>query len=215
MWERFGQPSVKINPPIDFANFPEPADRQFRDPPRCLMQHHVPLVKGVADGVRAFELAQRDAPGMTLALFGQHSKSFRTPHRTLGRVLPSRMRDLYLDHDIFIWPSHIEGYGLPPIEAMACQCAVATTDNGGSEEFATHEQTALVSPPKDPEALAVNVVRLAKDMELRQRLAQNGCDWAHSHLTWDRTCRSFERCLVDDSLWKGPNCDALMQGVAE
>ena len=209
MWERFRQPSVKINPPIDFANFSMPETREFRDPPRCLMQHHVPLVKGVADGVRAFEIAQRQVPGMTLSLFGQHSRQFKTLHRTLGRVLPPRLRDLYLAHDILIWPSHIEGYGLPPIEAMACQCAVATTENGGSEEFAFHEKTALVSPPKDPEALAANIVRLAKDMELRRRLAQTSCDWVRQHITWERACRSFERCIVDDTLWKGPNCDAL------
>lgn len=213
MWERFRQPSVKINPPIDFGNFPRPEAREFRDPPRCLMQHHVPLVKGVADGLRAFEIAERQVPGMTLSLFGRHSKEFKTPHRTLGRVLPTRLRDLYLDHDILIWPSHIEGYGLPPIEAMACQCAVATTDNGGSEEFAFHEKTALVSPPKAPEALAAHIVRLARDMDLRRRLAQTSCDWVRRHITWERACAGFERCFSDDALWSGPNCDALTGGL--
>ncbi|MBI5822215.1 MAG: glycosyltransferase family 4 protein [Verrucomicrobia bacterium] len=209
MWERFHQPSVRISPPIDFASFPTPEGREFRNPPRCLMQHHTPAVKGVADGVLAFELAAREVPGMTLSLFGPHSKEFATPHRTLGPILPARLHEMYREHDIMIWPSHVEGYGLPPIEAMACQCAVATTNNGGSEEFAFHERTALVSAPKDPTALAANIVRLAKDMALRRRLAQAGCDWVRQHLAWERACRSFECCCVDDSLWQGPNCEAL------
>ncbi len=209
LWEKFGQPSVKVNPAIDYTNLPVPVGREFRNPPRCLMQHHTPAVKGVADGVRAFELAAREVPGMTLSLFGPHSKEFRTPHRTLGRILPTKLHKMYRDHDIVIWPSHIEGYGLPPVEAMACQCAVATTNNGGSEEFAFHERTALVSPPRDVESLAANIIRLAKGMELRQRLARTGCEWVRKHITWERTCDVIERCFQDDTLWKGPNSPVL------
>ncbi|MCX7826403.1 MAG: glycosyltransferase family 4 protein, partial [Verrucomicrobiae bacterium] len=201
----------KVNPAIDYANLPLPTERKFRNPPRCLMQYHTPAVKGVGDGIRAFELAAREAPGMTLSLFGPRSKEFTTRHRTLGPILPARLGQLYREHDILIWPSHSEGFGVPPVEAMACQCAVATTDNGGSEEFAFHEKTALVSPPRDPEALAANIVRLAKDIGLRQRLARAGCDWVRRHITWDRTCSGIERCLTDDGLWKGPSSPALPQ----
>lgn len=203
--EKFSQMSVKVNPAIDYGNLPLPERREFRNPPRCLMQHHTPAVKGVADGVRAFELAAREIPGMTLSLFGPHSKEFATPHRTLGRILPTRLGELYGGHDILIWPSHSEGFGVPPVEAMACQCAVVTTDNGGSEEFAFHEKTALVSPPRDVEALARNIVRLAKEVELRRRLAETGCDWVRKHITWERTCEGLERCFADDTLWQEPN----------
>ncbi|MCX6901549.1 MAG: glycosyltransferase family 4 protein [Verrucomicrobia bacterium] len=209
LWEKFAQPSVKVNPAIDYTNLPVPVGREFRNPPRCLMQHHTPAVKGVADGIRAFELAARDVPGMTLSLFGPHSGQFETPHRTLGRILPTQLGGLYREHDILIWPSHSEGFGVPPVEAMACQCAVATTDNGGSEEFAFHEGTALVSPSHDVESLAANIIRLAKDMELRRRLARTGCEWVRKHITWERTCDAVERCFHDDTLWKGPNSPVL------
>lgn len=209
LWEKFAQPSVKVNPAIDYTNLPVPIGREFRNPPRCLMQHHTPPEKGVADGVRAFELAAREIPGMTLSLFGPHSKEFATPHRTLGQILPSKLGKLYGEHDILIWSSHFEGFGVPPVEAMACQCAVATTDNGGSKEFAYHEKTALVSPPRDVESLATNIIRLAKDMGLRQRLARAGCEWVRTHITWKHTCDAIERCFQDPTLWKGPNSPAL------
>ncbi len=167
------------------------------------MQHHILPVKGIADGLRAFELARRTVPGLTLSLFGPHSSAFETPHRRLGQVAPADMGQVYLDHDIFIWPSLREGYGLPPVEAMACACAVVTTDNGGSEEFAVHERTALVSAPHDVEALAANIVRLAGDADIRQRLAESGRAWAHRALAWDPVLDAWERALADESLWRG------------
>jgi hypothetical protein len=52
----------------------------------------------------------------------------------------------------------------------------------------------LLSPPKDPDALAANVLRLLEDRELRLRLAHQG----HEHVqqfTWDRAVTSFESVL--------------------
>ncbi|MFA6560292.1 MAG: glycosyltransferase family 4 protein [Verrucomicrobiia bacterium] len=209
MWEKFAQPSVKIVPPIDYEQYVLRPQREFRRPPRCLLLYHTLEVKGAADGIAAFERAAREVPGMTLTLYGTRSVGLQTPHRVAGMVPESAMADLYHDHDIFIWPSHREGLGAPPMEAMACQCAVATTDNGGSEEFAFHEKTALVSPPRDVKALAENIQRLATDVELRKRLAHNGCDWVHNHINWEYACGGFERCFMDDTLWKGPNSPAL------
>ncbi len=200
MRERFGQPSVTIGYGLDFARFPIPEPRPFRDPPRCLMQHHVLEIKGVADGIRAFELARREVPDLTLSLFGPHSSTFATAHRRLGFVLPADMGRVYLDHDIFIWPSRREGYGLPPVEAMACRCAVATTDNGGSEEFAVPERTALVSPPGDAEALGANIVRLASDHDLRRRIVENGYAAVRRTMTWDPVIDAWERVLAGEAL---------------
>jgi len=208
MWERFQKPSVKVIPAASFEQYELRPTREFRQPPRCLMQYHTVSEKGVPDGIRAFELAAREVPGMTLAFYGLRTTGLQTPHRIAGVVPESGMCDLYYDHDIFIWSSLREGLGTPCIEAMACKCAVATTDNGGSEEFAFHEQTALVSPPKNPEALAANIVRLAKDMALRRRLAETGCDWVRKNITWDMACDGLEHCFTNDTLWKGPNSPA-------
>ena len=213
MWEKFQQPSVKVIPAVSYEQYTLRPVRGFRQPARCLMQYHTLPVKGVSDGLRAFELAAREVPGLTLTLFGQRCKNLQTPHHVAYNVPETDMAELYYSHDIFIWPSHREGLGTPCIEAMACQCAVATTDNGGSEEFAFHEETALVSPPKHPEALAANIVRLAKDLPLRRHLAETGCRWVREHITWDLACAGLERCFVDDLLWKGPNSSPFSEVV--
>jgi glycosyltransferase involved in cell wall biosynthesis len=203
MWEKFEQPSVKIGYGIDFAKFPTPPARRFHDPPRCLMQDHTLAVKGVADGIRAFELARRAVPDLTLSLFGPHRRPLAAAHRALGFVLPADMGRVYLDHDVFIWPSLREGYGLPPVEAMACRCAVATTANGGSDEFARHERTALVSAPGDVEALAASVVRLASDAATRRRLAEAGEASVRRALAWDPVIDAWEGAVTDETLWRG------------
>lgn len=196
MWDEFRQPSTTIGYAIDFTRFAPPGTRPFRDPPRCLMQHHVLDVKGVADGIRAFELARRAVPDLTLTLFGPHSRQLETSYRALGIVPPAAMGAVYLDHDVFIWSSRREGYGLPPVEAMASRCAVVTTDNGGSAEFALHDDTALVSPPGDAAALAANIVRLARDHDVRRRLVDNAYASVRRTMTWDPVIDAWERALA-------------------
>jgi len=61
---------------------------------------------------------------------------------------------------------------------MACGCGVVATDSGGIREYAEHEKTALLSPPRDPEALAKNLLCLLEDDNLRIQLAEAG----HKHI---------------------------------
>lgn len=198
MRDRFGRASTKIGYGLDFARFPLPEPRPLHDPPRCLMQHHYLETKGVADGLRAFAIARREVPGLTLSLFGPQSRDVASADRRLGFVLPADVGRVYLDHDVFVWPSRREGYGLPPVEAMACGCAVVTTDNGGSEEFAVPEETALVSPPADVEALAANIVRMARDREMRRRLAENGYVAVRRAMTWEPVLDDWECAMAGD-----------------
>lgn len=88
------------------------------------------------------------------------------------------MADFYRGCDIFVFSSHSEGFPAPPLEAMACGCAVVTTDCGGVREYAIPEQNCLIVPVNDPPALARALERLCTDTPLRQRLAQNGISTA-------------------------------------
>jgi glycosyltransferase involved in cell wall biosynthesis len=78
---------------------------------------------------------------------------------------------------------------------MACGCAVAAVDNGGHREFAQHESTALLSPPKDAAALAGNILRLVQDPDLRMRIAQAGNAYIRN-FTWDKSVNLFEKAIL-------------------
>jgi len=93
---------------------------------------------------------------------------------------------LYNSASICLCSSVAEGFALPPAEAMACGCAVVTTDCGGNRDYAEHEKTALVSDPNDFDSLVRNVLRLLSDEELRVKIALAGRDRI-AEFTWEKS----------------------------
>ena len=86
------------------------------------------------------------------------------------------MRRIYSSCDIFLKMSRIEGFFGPPMEAMACGCAVVVGKVTGYDEYIVHEQNALVVEPGDAQDARKAVERLIADVELRERLIQGGFD---------------------------------------
>lgn len=87
-----------------------------------------------------------------------------------------------------------EGFSFCPLEAMACGVPVVMTDDGGSREYARHEENALVSAPNDPEALRSNIDRVLSDVELRARLIENGLETA-KRFDWQKLAGRFAEYL--------------------
>lgn len=110
-----------------------------------------------------------------------------------------RMAEFYNQCDIFVFASLSEGFGLPPLEAMACGCAVVTTECGGVADFARHEVNSLMVAPGDPVALSHSILRLCSDPGLRARLGQQGVKTAQG---FDRT-HMVSRFLEVLASWDG------------
>ena len=72
--------------------------------------------------------------------------------------------------DVFILPSLLEGSPMVVLEAMAAGCPIITTPVGGVPEAITHEQTGLLVPPGDSQALTNAIERLLQDRPLARRL---------------------------------------------
>ncbi len=72
--------------------------------------------------------------------------------------------------DVFVLPSDCEPFGLVLIEAMARGIPVIGTKAGGVPEIITHEETGLLVPPKQPEALAKAIYYLLCYPEKRQQM---------------------------------------------
>lgn len=79
---------------------------------------------------------------------------------------------LYADANCFLFPSLAEGFGFPPLEAMAHGIPTAVSTAGSLPEVTA--EGAIHFDPRDPVALARLVNRLSDDVELRQRLAVDG-----------------------------------------
>jgi glycosyltransferase involved in cell wall biosynthesis len=101
--------------------------------------------------------------------------------RFLGAVTEEDLPALYSGARAFVFPSLCEGFGLPPLEAMACGAPVACSDIPSLREAAGN--AALFFDPRDCESLAYALERITRDESLREDLRARGLRRA-AELTW-------------------------------
>lgn len=161
---------------LDFQRFGVDHAIEKRNPHKILMLHHTLEWKGTRQGLAALAKVHTRIPDIQVTLFGVEApKPGELPDWVRFERLPSksRLRELYNEAAIFVSPSWAEGWALPPAEAMQCGCATVLTDIGG-HEYAIHNQTSLLSAPKDIDQMALNIETLIRDNDLRIRLANAG-----------------------------------------
>lgn len=158
----------------------------------CLMLDHQLARKGVDIGIQAFNVASKKYPGLNLVLFGL-KKSDSVPEGYTYFENPSieTLVNLYNSADIFIFPSLEEGWGLTPVEAMACGCCVVGSNVGCMQEIGKNRYNALLSDPGNISQLADNILILASDSNLRSYIAQNGLNTVKL-LDWNVSVKKFE-----------------------
>jgi glycosyltransferase involved in cell wall biosynthesis len=96
--------------------------------------------------------------------------------------------DYYGESEIAAVPSLYEGFSLPAIEAMACGVPLVTTSGGALPEVVgSNYETAVIVPPNDPSALAIAILELLNDKELRIKLGNAGRNRVMTKYTWRNT----------------------------
>lgn len=101
--------------------------------------------------------------------------------------------------DAFVLSSKMEGLGSVVLEAMICGVPVVATCAGGVPETVRHEETGLLVPPQNPQALGAAIVRVLQDKVLAKSLAENGKALVLAQFTVDKmiegNLRVYERLL--------------------
>lgn len=182
---------------IDFSSFNLVTPIGAR-PRRVAMLAHSFAWKGMADGLAALEMVRAQAPDLEATLFGAHPRLPEIPVwiEYVEHPAPDELLALYNSCAVFLHTSWSEGWGLPPAEAMACGCALVAAANPGVQDYAEHENTALLAPIKQPAALARELLRVVRDDALRQRIAEAGRLRVQQY-TWKRAVDAMEALLLN------------------
>jgi glycosyltransferase involved in cell wall biosynthesis len=148
--------------------------------------------------IRAYDILRLRNPDLQtqLVLVGRHLWLFREVVREAARharaddivmtgYVPEKdLPVLYRNAMAFVYPSLFEGFGLPPVEAMACGTPVITSDLSSLPEIVG--SAALLVNPYDEGEIAGAIDRLLTDTALRRRLAVDGAARAKA-FTWEST----------------------------
>jgi glycosyltransferase involved in cell wall biosynthesis len=136
----------------------------------------------------ALALVRRERPQLRLVLTGSRHEGKPAPDGVdvRGRVSPDELVELYRTAATLVFPSLYEGFGAPPLEAMACGCPVAASNVTAVPEVCG--EAARLFDPLSPEAIAEAVEDVLGNPEpWRAR----GLERARG-FSWERTAREHE-----------------------
>ncbi len=168
--------------------------------------------KGHETVIRAMPLLRRELPDARAVFLGQPvNPSFHTHLRSLidelgvtemvefGGFRPDATA-LLPAFDCLVLASRAEPFGLVLLEAMRAGVPVVASNAGGVPEIVRHEQTGLLFEPGDAEGLAAQLLRIAQDDALRERLVEQGRASVNEQFSLEAQVQGIEAVLREATL---------------
>jgi glycosyltransferase involved in cell wall biosynthesis len=150
--------------------------------------------KGIDDLIDAWRTLPRPRPRLVLCGgTGWGTRVDREDGLELtGYVSRERLRELYRRAMVFVYPSHHEGFGIPPLEAMACGAPVIATRTGAIGDYA--RDVAMLVGAGDRDALRASLASLVRDASMRAEMRERGPRRAESW-RWTRGANAMNELL--------------------
>jgi len=186
--------AVLINNGLDFKKFSIVNPIEKRKAASIIMLSHHMEGKGTKEGIAALELVKKQVPELEVFLFSAHKKPDFIPAWMNFHYNPQELNALYNKAAIFISPSWLEGWSLPPAEAMQCGCAVIVTDIGGHQDYGIDGKDLLLTPVRKPEVMAEKIIQLIQDNERRIAMAKAGHS-AIQQFTWEKAYTKLKQTM--------------------
>jgi len=140
-----------------------------------LFLYHPDPRKGATDGIEALSRLRERVPDVRIRVVGT-VRPERLPDWMSFEFHPddATLRRRYSGASALLYPSLDEGFGLPPLEAMACGCPPVTTPVGAVPEFAANRRNALIAPVGDIDGMVDALQEVMHDGALRHQLSLEG-----------------------------------------
>jgi glycosyltransferase involved in cell wall biosynthesis len=144
---------------------------------------HFAWHKGLHHLLDAFRRARKELPHARLLLVGDGELFEEIKAKAVANglsdtvIFPGFRKDIpeaIQAMDLFVMPSTMEGLCTSILDALALEKPVIGSRVGGIPEILLHEESGLLVPPKDPEALAKAILRLARNPDLARELGRRG-----------------------------------------
>lgn len=188
--------------------FSPPADHGGRVPGRLLAVSDIYVQKNFETLLRALAILAGSHPGIRLDIAGRpldpgyHQRLLSlvaelglAPRVTfLGGKSQTEVAELYRQAEIFVFPSLVETFGNPLLEAMASGLPVVCSQAAALPEIAG--PAALYAQPGDPADMAAAIERLLGDRALWRQMSQTGLERARG-FTWDACAEATAALLLD------------------
>lgn len=197
--EEYASDPVLVPNGVDPAQFHAPP-RSRRPSPTVGMLYSHSAFKGCGATLEALHRVKREFPDLRLVTFGAEPAGppLALPTWAEHHVKPAqdRIRDLYAACDVFVCGSRSEGFGLPPLEAMACRCPVVSTRVGWPMESIRDGENGYLVDIDDGPAMADRIARVLRLDDAAWRRMSDAAYATAGSYTWDRSADLFERALL-------------------
>jgi glycosyltransferase involved in cell wall biosynthesis len=188
----------RIRQGVDAGQFHAPPRDKQAVPTIGFMYSVVPW-KGATVIRQAVEQVRAAVPNLRVRAFGLEapSRELPLPPNTdfLCRPPQDELSKFFAGCDVWVCGSWMEGFTLPPMEAMACRCPVVSTRVGGPDEMIRDAVNGYLVEPGDAVGLAERIVRVLQLDNAGWRAMSDAAHATIADYTWGKATDSFEAAL--------------------
>lgn len=198
--DKFGDTDVSHVPnSVDTSLFHAPVRSKNKYPTVGLLYSSLAL-KGCTVSLQALKRVAAVYPSLRLIAFGAEHPDFRLPLPSYAefhyRPPQEKLRELYAQCDVWMCGSNVEGFHLPPLEAMACRCPVVSTRCGGPLDVIEEGINGHLVNVGDNVSLADKVLKVLSLSDANWRSMSDAAYRTAVDFTWDDATDLFELALI-------------------